>query len=190
MATTKNTEWGCKYCIGLWCWWISRDSSCVVKLKRCPFVSKIVLEWRNELGWWTKWTRNLNRGVQMVLFFFLPSALVRKLTVVIILELNYISFSQLHNQPSDFIGYTDANNICEQYSFHWILGGSTFEWLKSSTVWIVVCRQQGYVWHYRLLGGLMWFWLLILDKILKCDHFNEIYWAVPACGTIDYAGWF
>ena len=26
-----------------------------------------------------------------------------------------------------------------------------------------------------------------VDKILKCDHSNESYWAVPSCGTVYYA---
>ena len=26
-----------------------------------------------------------------------------------------------------------------------------------------------------------------IDKILKCDHSNESYWAVLCCGTVYYA---
>ena len=49
--------------------------------------------------------------------------------------------------------------------------------------WQDVCQFCGAI-YYAVQGGSNF---KSVDKILKCDHSNENYWAVLSCGAVYYA---
>ena len=62
---------------------------------------------------------------------------------------------------------------------------------KSVDVTSVTIQMKSSVQYFPVVPCIMLYMVVLtfeyVDKILKCDHSNESYWAVYSCGTVYYA---